>query len=145
MPRLGRNWVEAGLTPVSPTLAFDVSGHDAARTAVAKSMLTRMRDDVGVHAQMANSSAMPKMRGLEDATVHSFFYEADDNAAEAGEGGGVGYGASVQDSGPPRCAYGYACGVGRGTGKDLCKGRACARAGAKTKARARTGARFIHV
>jgi hypothetical protein len=65
--------IDRGMPEVSGTLAFDVVAHDAARTAVASSMLTRMRNDVVAHAGAANTTAVPKMNHLNDSVVKAFF------------------------------------------------------------------------
>jgi hypothetical protein len=60
-------------TQIDPNLPFEVSGHEAARTAVAKSMLHRMREDVGHYASAANDTPSPKMMHLSDVSVRGFF------------------------------------------------------------------------
>mmetsp|Transcript_2417 Transcript_2417/g.3236 ORF Transcript_2417/g.3236 Transcript_2417/m.3236 type:complete len:3692 (+) Transcript_2417:353-11428(+) len=50
-----------------------VEGHDAARTAVASSMLSRMKQDVKAHAEGANKECTPKVIGLDDASLANFF------------------------------------------------------------------------
>jgi thiol-disulfide isomerase/thioredoxin len=50
-----------------------VGGHEAARTAVASSMLTRMKQDVKAHAEGANKAKTPKVIGLDDACLTDFF------------------------------------------------------------------------
>ena len=50
-----------------------VTSHDAANTAVAKSMLRRMTDDVAAFAASANDTATAKLRGLEDSDLRAFF------------------------------------------------------------------------
>ena len=68
-----RTRAERELPAVSPTLAFDVSRHDSARTAVARSMLERMSNDVDAHAKVANSQPVPKMSALPDLALRAYF------------------------------------------------------------------------
>lgn len=64
---------ELGLTPVNPTLAFDVSEHEAAKTAPAASVLNRFRDDVAAYAEFANTADIMNIRGLSERDIASFF------------------------------------------------------------------------
>jgi thiol-disulfide isomerase/thioredoxin len=64
---------ELGLPLVDPTLAFDVSRHEAANTAPAQSVLARFRDDVAAYATQANTVPVPMMGSLSDRTVRDFF------------------------------------------------------------------------
>jgi hypothetical protein len=64
---------ELGLKEVSLSLAFDVSNHDASKTAVAHSVLSRISDDVTAYATYANNSAVPKIINISDNEVSNFF------------------------------------------------------------------------
>jgi thiol-disulfide isomerase/thioredoxin len=74
--RLGR-----GLAPIESKLSFDVSKHEAARTAVAQSMLQRMMDDVHAYAKIANELPNPKLTFLSEEMLRSF-YSAEKEAEE---------------------------------------------------------------
>ena len=66
-------WETTKLPTNAPTL--DVSGHAAAQSAVAKSMLKRMKDDVVQH--LANESPTPKLRCLSAEVLQQVFSVAD--------------------------------------------------------------------
>jgi len=66
--RLGR-----GLSPIESKLSFDVSKHEAARTAVAQSMLQRMKDDVHAYAKIANELPDPKLTLLTEQMIRDFY------------------------------------------------------------------------
>ena len=66
--RIGR-----GLAPIESKLSFDVSKHEAARTAVAQSMLQRMMDDVHAYAKIANELPNPKLTLLSEEIIRDFF------------------------------------------------------------------------
>jgi len=72
------------LPPVPSDLAFDVSAHDAARSAVAGAMLSRMREDVKHWADTANGSAAPKMAGLTDTKIRNFLEGGDEAEVRQG-------------------------------------------------------------
>lgn len=74
--RLGR-----GLAPIESKLSFDVSKHEAARTAVAQSMLQRMMDDVQAYAKIANELPNPKLTFLSEQMLRGF-YSAEKEAEE---------------------------------------------------------------
>ena len=65
--------LERGLAPIGSKLAFDVSKHDAARTAVAQSMLQRMNEDVQSYAAIANDLPTPKLSLLSQDRIRSYF------------------------------------------------------------------------
>jgi thiol-disulfide isomerase/thioredoxin len=71
------SWETTNLPTKAPTL--DVSGHAAAQSAVAKSMLKRMKDDVVQH--LANESPTPKLRCLSAEVLQQVFSVADDSDA----------------------------------------------------------------
>lgn len=82
--RLGR-----GLPPIESKLSFDVSKHEAARTAVAQSMLQRMMDDVHAYAKIANELPNPKLTFLSENLLVDFFAaekEAEAKVSSAVEG-----------------------------------------------------------
>jgi thiol-disulfide isomerase/thioredoxin len=70
---------QLGMPPVSGALAFDVSQHDASKTAPAASVLTRFRNDVEAYAEVANSTLLSKINGLSDHIIADYF----DGSAEA--------------------------------------------------------------
>jgi hypothetical protein len=57
----------------SEQLAYDISGHDATRSAVAQSMLIRMEEDVKNYAHAINTSLYVTMNHLSSATLRSYF------------------------------------------------------------------------
>ena len=61
------------MSAVDPNLAFDVSGHEAAQTVPAVSVLTRFKDDVAAYAADANSTALYRLKYLTDQSVSAFF------------------------------------------------------------------------
>jgi hypothetical protein len=68
MPLSGvRNFViekkraELGMPLIDSTLSFDVTNHDAANTVVAKSVLSRISDDVKAFADYANNTFLQKI------------------------------------------------------------------------------------
>eukprot|EP00457_Paulinella_chromatophora_P000002 gb/GEZN01000002.1/.p1 GENE.gb/GEZN01000002.1/~~gb/GEZN01000002.1/.p1 ORF type:complete len:6816 (+),score=1425.09 gb/GEZN01000002.1/:114-20561(+) len=73
---------QKGEVPVDARLPFDLLNHETARTAVAKSMLRRMKDDVSEWANVANGRPLPKLQGLLDQTFVGFF--KGEAGAEAG-------------------------------------------------------------
>ncbi len=76
--------LDLGIQPVDPVLAFDVSGHDAANTAPAQSVLTRFREDVEAYAMQANTVPVFKLGQLTDKIVMQYF-SADESASAAAE------------------------------------------------------------
>lgn len=76
-----RRRIELGMDEVDPKLAFDVSAHEASKTAVAESVLVRIKEDVAAYADAANLSPIPKIAKLSDTDVKSFF-NGDDGAEE---------------------------------------------------------------
>ena len=74
---------ELKLPPVNPVLAFDVSPHDAAKTAPAQSVLTRFRDDVHAYADQTNTMKVFKMCQLTDKVVSDYFSPDTDVSSSA--------------------------------------------------------------
>ena len=70
-----------GLKTVSGELPFDVSQHEATGTAVAKSMISRMGEDIEAWAGMANKSEMLRFSGITERVLQQFF-EGDASAAD---------------------------------------------------------------
>jgi thiol-disulfide isomerase/thioredoxin len=70
--------LERGLAPVAGemTALGDVGGHEAATTAVASQMLSRMQQDVAAFASAANSERAAKVAGLADGDLAAFFANA---------------------------------------------------------------------
>mmetsp|Transcript_74196 Transcript_74196/g.197960 ORF Transcript_74196/g.197960 Transcript_74196/m.197960 type:complete len:3050 (-) Transcript_74196:601-9750(-) len=68
-----RSRLDRGLQPVGSSFAFDVSRHESARTVVAKSMLQRMKDDLGAFARIANELPDPKLTLLSEAELRDHF------------------------------------------------------------------------
>jgi len=68
-----RSRVELGWPLVDPTLAFDVSGHDAAKTKPAIDVLDRFKEDVKSYATYANQTPVLKFINVTDTDIHSFF------------------------------------------------------------------------
>eukprot|EP00968_Pinguiococcus_pyrenoidosus_P019198 scaffold2042_cov295-Pinguiococcus_pyrenoidosus.AAC.6 len=64
---------ERGLPQIDGELPFDVSNHEAAHTAVAMSMLRRMRDAIGAFASSANGEFAPRIASLLDSDIRHFF------------------------------------------------------------------------
>ena len=64
---------QQGLPQVDSLLPFDIADHDNARTAVAKSMLSRMKNDVVAWADTANKGKVPKINNLHDNDLAAFF------------------------------------------------------------------------
>lgn len=58
---------------VSAVLPFNIDNHDFARTAVAKSMLARMKDDISAWAHEANNDPMLVIKGLYESSLREFF------------------------------------------------------------------------
>jgi len=58
---------DAGLPEINDQLPFDVSRHNQAQTAVAVSMLTRLKKDMKEFANAENSNMLPKCAFLRDA------------------------------------------------------------------------------
>ena len=69
---------ELGTAEVDSNLAFDISRHESASTAVAQSILTRIKQDVHAYADSANKSASPKILYLSDAEVTGYFAGRED-------------------------------------------------------------------
>ena len=68
------------MTEVNPDLAFDVSQHEAAKTAPAVSVLKRFREDVAAYAEAANQVPIAKIVRLSDTDIAQYF--EGDKAAE---------------------------------------------------------------
>jgi len=64
---------ELGTAEVDSNLAFDITRHEAAGTAVAQSILTRIKQDVHAYAESANKCASPKILNLSDADIAGYF------------------------------------------------------------------------
>lgn len=64
---------QLGMADVNSELAFDVSPHDAAKTAPAVSVLTRFKDDVAAYAHNANTAPVVKIAQLSDLDVTNYF------------------------------------------------------------------------
>jgi thioredoxin 1 len=78
-----------GMPEVNPNLAFDVSNHEASKTAVAASVLSRIKDDVAAYATVANTAMISKIMNLADTDIVGFFEgkpEAEEVLREAHEG-----------------------------------------------------------
>eukprot|EP00457_Paulinella_chromatophora_P000019 gb/GEZN01000019.1/.p1 GENE.gb/GEZN01000019.1/~~gb/GEZN01000019.1/.p1 ORF type:complete len:4425 (-),score=920.40 gb/GEZN01000019.1/:221-11590(-) len=75
---------QRGLAAVNARLPFDLTRHDTARTAVAKSMLARMKNDINHFADSANSRSLPKILGLLDQTLRDFFQVESDHERKMG-------------------------------------------------------------
>ena len=71
---------ELGIPVVDSNLAFDVSGHDAAKSTPAMSVLSRFKDDVAAYATQVNSDPVLKVLKLTDKLVYNYF--SGDSAAE---------------------------------------------------------------
>ena len=71
---------ELGIPVVDSNLAFDVSGHDAAKSTPAMSVLSRFKDDVAAYATQVNSDPVLKVLKLTDKLVYNYF--SGDTAAE---------------------------------------------------------------
>ena len=69
------------MKPIHPSLSFDVSTHESANTAVAASVISRIREDVIAYANHANTSKVPKIENLSDIDVKNYF-EGDVSAEE---------------------------------------------------------------
>jgi hypothetical protein len=64
---------ELGLPDINPELIFDVSPHEASKTAPARSVLGRFNDDVKAFADEANTLPLLKMVELTDGNVLDYF------------------------------------------------------------------------
>ena len=64
---------ELKLPIINPVLAFDVSAHEAAKTAPAQSVLTRFKDDVDAYATRANTMNIVKFGKLADNVILDYF------------------------------------------------------------------------
>lgn len=64
---------ELGMQNVNGELNFDLTTHEAASTAPAKTVLNRFKIDVKAHADSANESAVVKIVNLSDADILSYF------------------------------------------------------------------------
>lgn len=64
---------ELGMPPVSDQLAFDVTQHEASKTAPAVSVLNRFKDDVQAYANVANYAPISKVKGISDTVVIDYF------------------------------------------------------------------------
>ena len=64
---------DLGMEPIKSDLDFDISQHDAAKTPVAASVLSRMKDDVAAFAQHANNVPVPKLKNLSDVDMKLIF------------------------------------------------------------------------
>jgi thiol-disulfide isomerase/thioredoxin len=64
---------EIGIEDVDRNLAFDVTEHEASKTAVAHSVLSRIKDDVAAYADTANHAPVSKISQLSDLDVKNFF------------------------------------------------------------------------
>lgn len=64
---------EIGMDDVDRNLAFDVTEHEASKTAVAHSVLSRIKDDVAAFADTANHAPVTKISQLSDLDVRNFF------------------------------------------------------------------------
>jgi len=77
---------DAGLAGVSGEIPFDVSGHDQARSEVARSMMARLREDVAHFAQQHNQGVHPRLPFLLADEIEAFVAEA---SSSSGLGGAV--------------------------------------------------------
>lgn len=64
---------QLGMNEVDPKLAFDVTQHEASKTAVAHSVLERIKDDVAAYANTANLTPLPKILRLSDTDITDYF------------------------------------------------------------------------
>eukprot|EP01038_Epipyxis_sp_PR26KG_P004031 gene4031-5768_t len=64
---------ELGMGDISSDLPFDVSGHDAANTAPATSVLNRFKDDIAAYAHNVNTSDVIKVINLSDRDINNYF------------------------------------------------------------------------
>jgi len=71
---------EFGLEDIDSVIPFNVSKHDAAANAVAKSMLKRMQDDVEFWAKTANSSSAVSLVVMPRAALREFCDGSDDTS-----------------------------------------------------------------
>ena len=69
---LSQNRQQQGLDPVSSEMPFDLKGHPAARSHIAKAMLARLEDDAAYYAEQANSGKQLKLKGLLESDIASF-------------------------------------------------------------------------
>ena len=86
-----------GLGPVDGKLAAlgGIATHNAAGTAVAQSMLSRMTKDVQAFADSANGANTPRMLGLEDADVADYFSSSSGSGSDSGGGESTGQHAAL--------------------------------------------------
>ena len=68
----------AGLSPIDANCEWDVSYHEASHSAVAQSMLKRMKEDVAYYANKANKSKILRTCELDDKTISRFLAEGSD-------------------------------------------------------------------
>ena len=70
---VSRRRLELGMGEVDSKIAFDVTNHEASKTAVAESVIARIRDDVAAYADVANHTPIPKIAKLSDTEIMDYF------------------------------------------------------------------------
>lgn len=72
-----RNRTDRNLPTISRDVPFNISHHQCAKSHVAKSMMTRMKEDAKTFAETENEGSVPKLCGFFDVQVESYMASPD--------------------------------------------------------------------